>query len=99
MKPPKEPKSFKYPRLYWRPMKHEHSFIATLVIIYPKGRRTTERTAFHNQDASVQFFNINGNCLPACWDEDWFTPEERVLRLKEYAQNHGIKTIFLGEIK
>jgi hypothetical protein len=36
----KEPKSFKYPRLYWRPDVYSYySPVSELVIIYPDGRQ------------------------------------------------------------
>lgn len=93
MKPPKEPKKFNYPRLYWRTNFNPISAdsVAEAVIIYP-GPKMSERT------------NLTDSCFyehphVACWDDPGLNPKERINSLKKMGRSVGYKTVFLGEIK
>jgi len=88
MKPPKEPKSFKYPRLYMRDIHLSKSNVAEAIIIYPDGS-PAERT-FVSLDANANCFGNNRKTV--CWQADFWsrvfcpmTPEEQVRTMKAYA--------------
>lgn len=102
MRKPKEPKTFKYPRLYWSPDCHEPEIfdVAELRIIYPDG--STDRVMSTDSMFGEPYF-LKNTC---CWDlqqdkleELVQNPLEQLDRLKEHCLREGASCIFIGEIK
>lgn len=99
MKRPKEPKTFKYPRIYARPEANSdsHVNVSSMIIVYPDGR-PAERMYIDieyilSRDASDDWHI-------ACWNQNRdMTPQRQVDVLKAYARQFGYETIFIGEIK
>lgn len=86
MKPPKEPRSFKWPRMYVR-FGHSADY-CRLRIIEPNGR-------------STWFGSLDGEEYMAspCWHRDYMNAKQAVEAMKKYDQKYSIETIFIGEIK
>ena len=109
-KQPKEPKKWKYPRLYATvnkktvvdPDNSALGGIAGLIIIYPDGRPPEMAWA---DMYSYQEYTWRNH--PPCWYEERTMrgkPELQVKAFKEYAQNDYIinrsfHRIFIGEVK
>lgn len=100
MKPPKEPKSFRHPRIYTRTWYRDGTAgqylgaaSAEVIIIYPDGR-APERTRTNGADS----FRIFEGARP-CWFKQGTTPEQQVQTMKKFAWDIGFKRIFVGEIK
>lgn len=103
MKPPKEPKSFKWPRLYWTPWNKRG--VAQMRIIYPD-KRPPERTAWHPGIRELdEVFDYNGLLLPCCWHPSFYgdgsewTPKRNLIELKTFCKFKKQECIFIGEIK
>ena len=96
MKPPKEPKVWRWPRLYWT----EDPEQVDLIIIYPDGRyadRYAERT-YSGMNNSV--FMERTFFIP-CWFilGPTMTPNQQRRAMMKYAKDNGFERIFIGEIK
>jgi hypothetical protein len=92
-KPPKEPKTFKHPRLYWRE-DGEEEYWQRLRIIYPNG----------DAEWGCGAYFWYGSCWASrtpCWADPKKIKNghEAVRLMKGYDRQCGYETIFLGEIR
>lgn len=99
----REPKTFKHPRLYWRPEFDDSdgtSPVCELVIIYPKKREVDYLDCFSERPGMANYM-FNGEGLECCWEleETILSPHQAVMKMKTFAKQRGHKTVFLGEIK
>lgn len=92
MKPPKEPKTFKYPRAYWTP-KPKHD-AAEIRIVYPRPHRPTRPYASE--------FKTTGEWAGCCWYPErihsW-SMKVQIEKLKKFCRATDNECIFIGEIK
>lgn len=91
MKRPKEPRTFKYPRLYWQPM--GPSFTGRLRILYPD--RPPEWAL--NEILGFNTFGVVWDNGPCCWFQTVKTQLEDMHQFDRDIKNP--KAVFLGEIK
>lgn len=107
MKSLKEPKTFKYPRLYVGIQKNGE--LDNPRIVYPSGRGDWGANGWCNSDRTAYVeYDF------ACWvadkveqfgsllSEDLHRPElafESLRNMKKYLKQKGLKVLFLGEIK
>lgn len=102
IKAPKEPKTFKHPRIYLRPDfddSNGDSPVCELLIIYPKRRGDIWGYALSERPSMVTHL-FEGEGLEACWDYGQFdSPHSAVRAMKKFARSKGHKTVFIGEIK
>ena len=87
MKKPKEPKIFKWPRMY-ATFHGPNPKYCRLRIIEPDGTCTWYPTHYHE----------NG-FLSCCWARKGLSPKQQIKRMKEHDKLTKGKTIFIGEIK
>lgn len=94
MRQPKEPKTFKYPRLYARIVEDGSECEQRIRIIYPNG--------------DAEWEDMTHFCLwhDPCWNKTYHNKKlsqdgnEAVSYMKQYdAKSYRYKTVFLGEIK
>lgn len=92
MKPPKEPKTFRHPRLYWADVDGINS---EMILIYPDGE--AERTSNH-EPRTFRHCPLRIFYLP-CWHRLGMTAPQAVRAMKRYAKRHGFEREFVGEVR
>lgn len=88
----KEPKTFRYPRLYVRAYKkrngYPEGYYFRIRIIFPDGSAT--------YSTAVEFIDWEH----PCWNRKLYeSPFSQIKKMKAFDKMLGYKTIFLGEIK
>lgn len=105
MKPPKEPKTWKYPRLYWAEFPYESMVFwrsAEFIVIYPDGHAERSPTLWSYERGSFWHTWSEGHeeVLAPCWRFGCANnPEGMRQAMLDYANEMGFKRIFVGEIK
>lgn len=89
MKPPRPPKQFKYPQLWWQPI--YRGCFGRMRILYPNGK--TEWSWGVLSEAWEHY--------PCCWNpRRKFKGNDMIKAMNDYDKERGFpRAIFLGEIK
>lgn len=90
MKQPKEPKIFKWPRIYYG-RSHEKDD-DRVRIIYPDVR--CSEFYYVSLDVSFGYY-----WTTPCWYSCLYDSFKNIEAMKKYDKESGLKTIFIGEIK
>lgn len=90
----KEPKYFRYPRVYFSPIRDFTGHVP-IRIIYPDGTPPQRpHCTFHTFERSPK-----GEGFEPCWYQKGMSPDQQVLALKNYCRDNGVELDFLGELK